>query len=177
MNPEKLAPILYIARNTSLGAPAEWRTFAELDGGVQAAWIAVAATALSALRGPRTGEDLHNLTQQEASKVAGYETAFPWAEVRPEMKEVLNRVAATFATPKPPEGWPEGFYLMSPAGRVASGGCQCSIMARDCWSPATVRGMTKEEAEESARLTAWTLANQQPVWPAQVEEHWRARAL
>lgn len=170
MTPEKLAALLYTREVEHAGIKAT--PWADLHESHRRKWYVLAAAALSALRGPRTGEELWDALAHECWK----EAAGRWEDV-PHFHSAYNTIAATFATPPIPVGWPEGFDLMSPAGRVASGGFQCSIMARDCWSPATVRGMTKEEAEESARLTAWTLANQQPVWPAQVEEHWKARAL
>ena len=148
MNAEQLAPILYIARNTSLGAPAEWRTFAELDDGVQAAWLAVANAALSALKGPRTGEELH-------ARLSGHPSRWPY--LCEDERQLFNTIAATFATPPIPVGWPEGFNVGNVCENSTGTAWCAAVLDKGC-VVASVSGSSREEATERARLIAHTLA-------------------
>lgn len=105
MNREELAEHL---ASVFLQSSVKWP---EIGAHAQAMWLAVADAALSALKGPRTGEELYN-----AIGSSGVQLLYVWPNVEPTIRTAFNTVAATFSAPPEPEGWPEGFSLAAVNG-------------------------------------------------------------
>lgn len=135
------------------------------DVGIFSCWLAVADAALSALKGPRTGEELYSALSAACEATGALLRAPVWSNADPQWQAAYNHVAATFAAPPIPEGWPEGFTLaaveVTPIGDPSREWLARIKYQRKVFC--SIYGATREEAEHLARLTAWTIANRRPM--------------
>ena len=172
MTPEQLAPILYTREVEHSGIKAApWEGLHESH---RRKWYVLAEAALTALRGPRTGEELYEAFGAAAKEELGCEYQRPsWTELAEWWRAVHHQVVATFATPKPPEGWPKGWSTKGvmrtgPGGTIALKMGQPNIWYLDV----TPDGATSiKEVWRIAGLVAHTLANGAPVQPTSTVDH------
>ena len=152
MTPKQLAPILYAAERELDNRPA-WEDAGPFPRSVARA---AAVAALSALKGPRTGRELYD-AMGDALQAVGLIRSGPWSDVTEDWRGVYNHVAATFATPPIPVGWPEGFNVGNVCENSTGTAWCAAVLDKGC-VVASVSGSSREEATERARLIAHTLA-------------------